>query len=223
MGEFLLGAKAFRANFRCGPSLRNAPLIEVMIRTGSSGVARFVPIPVHVERTRTLARNLLTGGTVLGQRHWSWGLKNEDRCSARIERTPNEGRSASNRAATYPNLFWSPLAWLLQPCEASGRAAQQGPVSPLRSLAAYRNACWPFPSPWNREAVPRRDPATGKRVQFASNPVPGAAPPSGRGNAHKDPARESTAAPACRSKSPLNQPFWPRPMPKAEWLLLLAR
>src|SRR6266436_7249691 len=79
LGKFSLGAVVFCANLSCGPSLRNVPLIEVMIRTASSGVARNVPIPVHVERTRTLARNLLTGGTVLGQRHWSWSAKNEDR------------------------------------------------------------------------------------------------------------------------------------------------
>ena len=72
------GAKAFRANLS-SRALRNVPLIEVMIRTASSGVARNVPIPVHVERTRTYGANLLTGGTVLGQRHWSWSEKNEDR------------------------------------------------------------------------------------------------------------------------------------------------
>src|SRR3984893_3786659 len=79
LGRFSLGAKAFRANLCCGALLRNVPLIEVMIRTASSGVARNVLIPVHVERTRSFGGNLLTGGTVLGQRHWSWGLKNEDR------------------------------------------------------------------------------------------------------------------------------------------------
>src|SRR6267378_7063160 len=79
LGKFSLSAKAFRASLGCGASLRNVPVIQGMIRMASRGVARFVPIPVHVERTRTLARNLLTGGTVLGQRHWSWGGENEDR------------------------------------------------------------------------------------------------------------------------------------------------
>lgn len=78
-GKFSRGAKAFSAKLSSGASLRNVPLIEVMIRTASSGVARNVPIPVHVERTRTFGWNLLTNGTVLGQRHSSWGAKNEDR------------------------------------------------------------------------------------------------------------------------------------------------
>jgi hypothetical protein len=38
--------------------------------TAESDVAFSVPIPVLLEPTRTLRRNLLTRGTVLGQPHW---------------------------------------------------------------------------------------------------------------------------------------------------------
>src|SRR6267378_1510965 len=49
-GKFSRDARVFRASLSCGASLRIVPLIQGMIRTASSGLARNVSIPVHVER-----------------------------------------------------------------------------------------------------------------------------------------------------------------------------
>jgi len=140
-----------------------------------------------------------------------------------LPRASNAARNASNRAATFSSLFWLPPAWPLRLYGASRPLVMQGHASPWRSPAGWRSACWPFPSPSNKAAALHRDPSTGKRAQFASSPAPDAAPPGGHGNAHRDPARESNAARACRNKFPWKRPSWPKPMPKAEWPSLPGR
>ena len=82
-GKFLRGASETRANLSRDALISNVPIIQVMIRAASSGVARKVPIPVKYDRTRPIAGNLLTGRTVLVQRHSGCSGKNEDRCFIR--------------------------------------------------------------------------------------------------------------------------------------------
>ena len=77
----------------------------------------------------------------------------------------SEARSASSRAATFPNLSWLPPAWPLRLCGASGPGAPRVHALTWRSPAAWQNACWPFPSPSNKAAARRRGPSTGKRGQ----------------------------------------------------------
>ena len=79
MGKNSRGAEEIRANRSCDALLKNVQLTEAMSRTASSEVASKVPIPVLDEGTREFALNLLTGRTVLVQRHSSWRAKNEDR------------------------------------------------------------------------------------------------------------------------------------------------
>src|SRR6266403_3918918 len=89
-----------------------------------------------------------------------------------LPRASNATRNASNRAATFSNLSWLLPAWSLRLYGASGPAVMQGHASPWRSLAGWRSAYWPFPSPSNKAAALRRDPSTGKRARFASSPAP---------------------------------------------------
>src|SRR6266446_801537 len=72
------------ANFSSESPKRNVPRSQAMSGTASNTVASRLPIPVLFEATRSFNRNLLTRRTVLGQRHWSWGVKNQDRCSAAV-------------------------------------------------------------------------------------------------------------------------------------------
>lgn len=48
----------------------NVAFTQLVFGTAESSVAFLVPIPVLLEPTRTLFKNLLTRGTVLGQPHW---------------------------------------------------------------------------------------------------------------------------------------------------------
>jgi hypothetical protein len=82
MGKNSRGTEEIRANRSCDALLKNVQLTEAMSRTVSSEVASKVPIPVLPDRTRGVAKNLLTGRTVLVQRHFSWRAKNEYRCCA---------------------------------------------------------------------------------------------------------------------------------------------
>src|SRR5260370_631233 len=76
------GARGGRASFDCESVRRIIPISQVMSGTANSTVASKLPIQVLFEATRSFIQNLLTGRTVLGQRHWSWGVTKEDRCSA---------------------------------------------------------------------------------------------------------------------------------------------
>jgi hypothetical protein len=82
MEELPRGALKNRANFSSELSKRNVPRSQAMSGTASNTVASRLPIPVLLEATRSLKRNLLTRRTVLVQRNSRWSVKREDRPAA---------------------------------------------------------------------------------------------------------------------------------------------